>query len=506
MGGSTVPFTKDLMELLSWCSRNKLEVVVGGDFNAKHIGWGGESSCPRGELTLDSLTRHNMAIINDPAQGPTWTRKSQAQQSFIDLTTVSATAAHRLYEWKVSNNPFSDHATITFKLTVHTTATRHKVTKRTIDHEKANQLITAKLAHDPSLLQHSCSHEEINRKTNLMYEIIQSSLVESSPEIVYKVSERSLEQTWFGKELRHQKRRVKRAFVEADHDPTIEPEAKRMRREYKDDREAYSQGSFEELCRKGGAKVVNRLMKNMGKPRDPRTVPCISENGQTTTSDEEGLRILTEHLLVGVPEADKDSQQAVHDQPRGPRDIVKAHRRAAEIFSPQRMEAVIRTVALKPTESVDKLSYLTISKIWPSIMPVLRMIYSDCLILETVPDAWLAARGVLIPKPGKPKHSKSSYRIITLMPCLYKIFEKLLFWNMDLDLGLTSNLAEQQLGFRRGNSTGLAVLKAVLKIQEALDKKQYCLGCFWTSHVPSTPFPQISFSPLSRLWAYRKIF
>eukprot|EP00116_Pleurobrachia_bachei_P004569 sb/3464831/ len=81
-----------------------------------------------------------------------------------------------------------------------------------------------------------------------------------------------------------------------------------------------------------------------------------------------------------------------------------------------------------------------------------------------------------------------------------KLFEKLLFWNVDWDLNITSRLADQQLGFRRGNSTGLAALKALLKIHDALEQKNYCLGLFLDfARAFDTVSPKLVMSSLATL-------
>ena len=46
--------------------------------------------------------------------------------------------------------------------------------------------------------------------------------------------------------------------------------------------------------------------------------------------------------------------------------------------------------------------------------------------LEYYPKAWKASLITLIPKPGKPIYETSSYRPISLLPTLSKLFEKLL--------------------------------------------------------------------------------
>eukprot|EP00116_Pleurobrachia_bachei_P005042 sb/3465304/ len=132
----------------------------------------------------------------------------------------------------------------------------------------------------------------------------------------------------------------------------------------------------------------------------------------------------------------------------------------------------------KPTVGPDGLSYEELSMVWDLLVDPIRSIYTDCFVLRCIPDMWLDTRGILLPKNGKPRDSKLGYRVISIMPCLYKLYERLLMWHMEHDLGIMTKLADQQLGFRKGAATSLAILKTVLKIEDALEENKYCLGLF----------------------------
>ena len=53
-------------------------------------------------------------------------------------------------------------------------------------------------------------------------------------------------------------------------------------------------------------------------------------------------------------------------------------------------------------------------------------IFNAILRLEYYPKAWKISLFTLIPKPGKPIHETSSYRSISLLPILSKLFAKML--------------------------------------------------------------------------------
>ena len=52
-------------------------------------------------------------------------------------------------------------------------------------------------------------------------------------------------------------------------------------------------------------------------------------------------------------------------------------------------------------------------------------IFNAALLLKHVPSYWKVAEVIMIPKPGKPVNEVTSYRPISLLSILSKLFEKL---------------------------------------------------------------------------------
>jgi hypothetical protein len=76
---------------------------------------------------------------------------------------------------------------------------------------------------------------------------------------------------------------------------------------------------------------------------------------------------------------------------------------------------------------------------------------------------------VLILKPGKPPNKLTSYRPISLLPIVSKVFEKLLF----KDSSQWLNITDLQFSFRQRLSTIDRTHRVVQK-KRALENKQYC--------------------------------
>lgn len=82
----------------------------------------------------------------------------------------------------------------------------------------------------------------------------------------------------------------------------------------------------------------------------------------------------------------------------------------------------------------------------------------------------------MIKKPDKPAEEVTSYRPISLLPVISKLFEKLLLKRI-LPL-VEGDLPLHQFGFRQKHSTIDQVHRVAAIINKALEEKQYCSAIF----------------------------
>lgn len=82
----------------------------------------------------------------------------------------------------------------------------------------------------------------------------------------------------------------------------------------------------------------------------------------------------------------------------------------------------------------------------------------------------------MILKPGKEPTQVSSYRPISLLPILSKLFEKVLV--NKIKLHLNDILPETQFGFREEHGTVEQIHRIVNEIKNALDTKKFCSAAF----------------------------
>ena len=98
--------------------------------------------------------------------------------------------------------------------------------------------------------------------------------------------------------------------------------------------------------------------------------------------------------------------------------------------------------------------------------------------LEHFPKAWKISLITFIPKPGKPIYETSSYRPISLLPTLSKLFERMLTNRLLLLLEELKTLPDHQFGFQKQHSTVEQIHRITHIISQTLEKKKYCSAVF----------------------------
>ena len=72
----------------------------------------------------------------------------------------------------------------------------------------------------------------------------------------------------------------------------------------------------------------------------------------------------------------------------------------------------------------------------------------------------------------------NSYRPVSLLTSLSKVFEKLMYSRLDDFLNTYKILIEYQFGFRKHHSTYMALLLLIDELTKALENKDYVVGIF----------------------------
>ena len=126
----------------------------------------------------------------------------------------------------------------------------------------------------------------------------------------------------------------------------------------------------------------------------------------------------------------------------------------------------------------DQISYLILKNLDRENLSNIVLIYNSCLKTGYFPNAWKQAKVVMLPKPGKDLTKPTSYRPISLLPAMGKIFERIVASRLSAFLEKVDYFDENQAGFRKKRSTVDQLFKLSQSVSTALKKHKKAVGVF----------------------------
>ena len=142
------------------------------------------------------------------------------------------------------------------------------------------------------------------------------------------------------------------------------------------------------------------------------------------------------------------------------------------------LSEIIKDILPKKSPGYDKITPVMIKNLPDSALTFLVKVFNSMLLIGFFPEFWKISEIILIPKPGKDLTMPSSYRPISLLPCLSKIFERLLLSKIKPFLILHHIIPDHQFGFREKHGTIEQVNRITGEIRKCFEQKKYCSAIF----------------------------
>lgn len=121
--------------------------------------------------------------------------------------------------------------------------------------------------------------------------------------------------------------------------------------------------------------------------------------------------------------------------------------------SPDEIISIIANFKTSKSPGFDGIQNILMKKLPFRMILLLTIIINSCIKIGYFPDAFKCAKVVPIRKPGKNPNLSSSYRPISLLSCLGKVFEKVIANRINLFNSINNVLPDEQFGFRPQHST-----------------------------------------------------
>lgn len=137
----------------------------------------------------------------------------------------------------------------------------------------------------------------------------------------------------------------------------------------------------------------------------------------------------------------------------------------------------IATRANKKSKGEDKISNFVIKKLSPKFRIYLATLFNQAYNIGYFPSAWKRAIIIPILKGAKPTNEPSSYRPISLLPCLGKIFEHCIKKAVAEECIRLKVIPDDQFGLFFGRSVYHPLTKFTTDVTNQLNKRTPTIAC-----------------------------
>ncbi|GBP70608.1 Probable RNA-directed DNA polymerase from transposon BS [Eumeta japonica] len=149
------------------------------------------------------------------------------------------------------------------------------------------------------------------------------------------------------------------------------------------------------------------------------------------------------------------------------------------LVSLSEVQTLVKSLNTRKAPGLDGISNKAIKCFSIPLLSLLVAIFNACIKNCYFPPAWKEAEVIGIHKPGKPRDLPASYRPISLLSGLGKLFEKILKTRLSDHLLGKGLIIDEQFGFRPAHSCPQQVLRLVEYVSEGFETERSTVAVFF---------------------------
>lgn len=438
--------------------------IFGGDFNVKHTAWGSRLITPKkGNEFLAAITACGCNFYS--SRKPTyWPTDQDRKPDLLDFFITRAIGVNYVEVTGIEDLS-SDHIPVLLELsaTVLRKKVRHTLTNKFTDWD----LFRTKIDESIDLKIRLKTTAELEQRSQQFINLIRKAAMETTPSL--KEETRAVSYPLEVKKLINKRRRARRIWHRT-HNPMDKTLFNRLNNQLRRLINNIKQQSFDNYIENLSPEADRdySLWKAARRFKRPlvQIPPMKDEQGEWVRSDESKAELFARHLAsVFQPhEINSDINTSIN----------YCTRQVIEHVTPLEVTKEISNSNRKKAPGADEITSEILKELPRKGVIMLTQIFNACLRLKHVPKCFKTSQIIMLLKPGKPAETVSSYRPISLLPTISKIFEKLLLKR----LKPLVNLPDHQFGFRNKHSTIEQIQRVTNKIETALEEKKFCSAVF----------------------------
>lgn len=449
--------------------------ISGGDWNCKHTQWGSRLTTTKGrelKKCVDTLKLTTLGT-GKPTYWPTDVNRTPDLVDFFIVKGLS----NLYFDVDSSLDSVSDHTPViaTFSTTI-----IQREPRSTLYNQKTDWYGFAEYLEDEIELKVKLKTvEDIDEATFYITNLIQIAAWRTTPILNFSTQKNNIPL-----EIRNklaEKRRLRRRLHTSRSD-LDRAEYNKISRDLKQLIKENQNTTFQEkLSTLSAHKRDNyslwKITKNFKRPH--RHVPPIrtSPNNPWARSGSEKAELFAKHLseiFTPNPSSMTEFEEEVDEMIGSDQQLSPP----LKLVTPKELVRTISYLENKKAPGFDLLTSEILKQLPRKAIVFLTMLFNAIFRMQYYPRLWKVSQIVMIAKPGKPPTELSSYRPISLLPILSKVFEKVFLHRLKPVLDENKIIPDHQFGFREKHATVEQVHRVVHKIRQSLEKKEYCSAVF----------------------------
>lgn len=442
--------------------------IIGGDFNAKNTLWGSRLSTTKGKELHKAAAE--LGCCYQTTRKPTyWPADPGKIPDLLDFfITRKISSNYIIVEENFDLD--SDHSPVILTLSENIIKKEHNPTlvNRKTDWEGFQEELSNYIQLNVPLK----TTEQLNQEAEKFVTDIQQAAWKNTPE-----TKRLTVGYNYPLEIRKlvaEKRKLRKKWqrTRAPDDKTrLNNATQKLRREIIEIKNESINKYLSELT--DGKETDYSLWKVTKKLKRPcmHSAPIRSLDGSWAKTNQQKAEVFANHLERTFQPNDG---QLVQELPQHEGEEINI-----DLVTPKEVAEEIRTnISSKKAPGYDLVTGEILKKLPRKAIVKLTYLINAAFRLKHVPDVWKVAEVIMIAKPGKPPNDISSYRPISLLPIVSKLFEKLLLKRLKPIIESKNLLPNHQFGFRNRHSTIDQVHRITDIIEKAYEEKKICSGVF----------------------------
>ena len=296
-----------------------------------------------------------------------------------------------------------------------------------------------------------------------------------------------------------EKRKLRRQYSQMK-DPAVKTRINQLQKQVKDDLRVESQASWEKFCNSISLETKSHeswhKIKNFLKPKGQRNYPTLQHANKVAKTNADKAQLFAEsverHFGIESDHFDSNHFNEVNkfiednyqyfyppDDPDDYRfDMGNEHELVVDVDAQTLIKLVKflkRSKAPGPNTIHNEVLRLGTTT---SLFHHLARLFTSSIQLGYIPTAWKLATLHMLLKPEKPITLTTSYRPISLISSIMKLFERVLEQRLRSHLEGIGFINKHQSGFRRAKSTDDHLFRLSQSIMESFNRGEHVVAAF----------------------------